>query len=157
MKVLSPAFYALGDARTPMLISLGSIAVNYSANYLMVKRFGHVGLAASTSVVALVNFVLLLLFMRHKLGHIEGRVLFGKILRICAATLVMAIAAGAANGLAGTLPLSGLTLRLARVSAALGLAALAFYWGCRFFQVVELHDAVQAIGGRLLRRLRPKK
>ena len=156
VKVLSPAFYALGDARTPMLISLGSIAVNYSANYLMVKRFGHVGLAASTSVVALVNFVLLLLFMRHKLGHIEGRVLFGKVLRICAATLVMAIAAGAANGLAGSLPLSGLALRLARVSAGMGLAALAFYWGCRLFQVGELHEAVQAIGGRLLRRLRRK-
>ena len=29
IKVLSPAFYALDDARTPMLISLGSIAVNY--------------------------------------------------------------------------------------------------------------------------------
>ena len=29
IKVLSPAFYALNDARTPMLISLGSIAVNY--------------------------------------------------------------------------------------------------------------------------------
>ncbi|MGZ9215251.1 MAG: murein biosynthesis integral membrane protein MurJ, partial [Candidatus Binatia bacterium] len=28
IKVLSPAFYALNDARTPMLISLGSIAVN---------------------------------------------------------------------------------------------------------------------------------
>ena len=157
VKVLSPAFYALGDARTPMLISLGSIAVNYSANYLMVKRFGHVGLAASTSVVALVNFVLLLLFMRHKLGHIEGRVLFGKVLRICAATLVMAIAAGAANGLAGSLPLSGLALRLARVSAGMAVAALAFYWGCRLFKVGELHEAVQAIGGRLLRRLRQEK
>ena len=29
VKVLSPAFYALNDARTPMLISLGSIAVNF--------------------------------------------------------------------------------------------------------------------------------
>ena len=59
VKVLSPAFYALADARTPMLISLLSIAVNYAMNSLLVRRFGHVGLAASTSVVALVNFFLL--------------------------------------------------------------------------------------------------
>ena len=31
LKVLSPAFYALNDARTPMLVSLGSIVVNYAA------------------------------------------------------------------------------------------------------------------------------
>src|SRR5574341_1678995 len=55
LKVLSPAFYALKDARTPMLVSLGSIAVNYFMNSLLVHRYGHVGLALSTSVVALVN------------------------------------------------------------------------------------------------------
>ena len=31
LKVLSPAFYALDDARTPMLVSLVSIVVNYAA------------------------------------------------------------------------------------------------------------------------------
>ncbi|MBM2806865.1 MAG: murJ 2 [Deltaproteobacteria bacterium] len=66
IKVLSPAFYALNDARTPMLISLGSIAVNYLMNSLLVGPFGHVGLACSTSAVALVNFLLLALFMRQR-------------------------------------------------------------------------------------------
>ena len=68
IKVLSPAFYALNDARTPMLISFGSIAVNYLMNSLLVGPFGHVGLAFSTSTVALVNFLLLALFMRRRLG-----------------------------------------------------------------------------------------
>ena len=57
IKVVSPAFYALNDARTPMFISLFSIAVNYLMNSLLVSRFGHVGLAFSTSTVALVNFL----------------------------------------------------------------------------------------------------
>ncbi len=70
IKVLSPAFYALNDARTPMLISLGSIAVNYVMNSLLVRPFGHVGLAFSTSAVALVNFLLLALFMRRRLGRL---------------------------------------------------------------------------------------
>jgi len=30
-EVLTPAFYALGDARTPMLVSLASILINYAA------------------------------------------------------------------------------------------------------------------------------
>jgi putative peptidoglycan lipid II flippase len=70
VKVLSPAFYALNDARTPMLISLGSIAVNFVMNSLLVGPFGHVGLAFSTSTVALVNFLLLALFMRRRLGRL---------------------------------------------------------------------------------------
>ena len=45
LKVLSPAFYALGDARTPMLVSLGSIVVNYAAAGTMIRvaRLGHAG------------------------------------------------------------------------------------------------------------------
>ncbi len=40
LKVLSPAFYALNDARTPMLVSLGSILVNYAAASTMIKFAG---------------------------------------------------------------------------------------------------------------------
>ena len=45
-KVLSPGFYALHDARTPMLVSLASIALNLSTVVLMltVAHLGHEGL-----------------------------------------------------------------------------------------------------------------
>ena len=57
IRVLAPAFYALDDARTPMMISLASIATNYVLNWLLVSRFGHRGLALSTSCVAGLNFI----------------------------------------------------------------------------------------------------
>jgi putative peptidoglycan lipid II flippase len=154
VKVLSPAFYAVGAARTPMLISLGSIAVNYILNLLLVGPFGHVGLAASTSGVALVNFVLLAAFMRRKLGGIAGRELTSKALRIAAASVPMALAAWLASELAALLPVSGLSLHLARVTFALALAAVAFFYACRMLHVNELDEAINAVGGRVLRRLR---
>jgi len=154
IKVLSPAFYALNDARTPMLISLVSIAVNYVMNSLLVNRFGHVGLAFSTSAVALVNFLLLALFMRRRLGRLEGRHLGATILRICAATIPMAVIAWLANEFASALPLQGLMLNFVRVSTAIVLATLTFYLSCRFLQIEELNEAVNAIGGRLLRSRR---
>src|SRR5207249_3540182 len=45
IKVLAPAFYALDDARTPMLVSVLSMATNYALNWLFVRRlgFGHLG------------------------------------------------------------------------------------------------------------------
>src|ERR1700694_3367352 len=54
-KVLNPAFYALHDARTPMIISLISIAVNYATASLLLNstNLSHAGLALSTSTVAI--------------------------------------------------------------------------------------------------------
>jgi putative peptidoglycan lipid II flippase len=153
VKVLSPAFYAFGEARTPMLISLGSIGVNYAVNSLLVVRFGHVGLAVSTSCVALVNFLLLAIFMRRKLGRIGGRELMAKALRIVAASLPMAGVAWAVNELVAMLPLAGLALDLARVLSAIVLAATTFYFACRWLKVVEVSEAASAIAGRFLRRL----
>jgi putative peptidoglycan lipid II flippase len=156
IKVLSPAFYALQDARTPMLISIGSILVNFVLNSLLVGPFGHVGLAFSTSAVALVNFTLLALLMRHRLGGMEGRRLGSAVLRIFAAALPMAAGAWLVSELSATLPLHNLARRLVQVSASLGTAAVVFYLGCRWFGVAELSEAVNAITGKFARILRRK-
>lgn len=90
IKVLAPAFYALDDARTPMLVSIVSIVVNLTLNWTLVHvlGLGHVGLALSTSAVALGNFVLLYLFLRRRIGPFGGR-LGATLLRIVVATAVM--------------------------------------------------------------------
>jgi putative peptidoglycan lipid II flippase len=137
-----------------MLVSLGSIAVNYAMNSLLVDRFGHVGLAFSTSAVALVNFLLLALLMRRRIRRLEGRRLGKTVLRISAASLLMAAAAWIASELATNLPLQGFALHLLQVIAGIGSAALVFYFACRALRVIELDDAINAIAGRFLRSRR---
>lgn len=156
IKVLSPAFYALNDARTPMVISLGSIAVNYLMNSLLVGPFGHVGLAFSTSAVALVNFLLLALFMRRRLGLLGGRQLAITALKIALASAALAVVAWLVNESAGALPAHGLALKFSRVVIAIILAGATFYLVCRLLQVDELPEAIDAIGGKLMRQLRRK-
>jgi putative peptidoglycan lipid II flippase len=156
VKVLSPAFYALGDARTPMLISLGSIAVNYVMNSLLVGPFGHVGLAFSTSTVALVNFILLAFLIRRRIGGLEGSRLGMTLLRICVASIPMAAVAWLVNTFCMTLPLIGIVLKLVSVSASITLAAIIFYGACRLFRVDGLDEAIEAVAGRFLRVLRRK-
>lgn len=156
IKVLSPAFYALGDARTPMLISLGSIAVNYLMNSLLVGPFGHVGLAFSTSAVALVNFLMLALFMRRRLGLLGGRQLAITALKIVLASAALAVVAWTVNESSGALPANGLAFKFSRVVIAIILAGATFYLVCRLLQVDELREAIDAIGGKLMRQLRRK-
>jgi len=156
VKVLSPAFYALDDARTPMLISLGSIVVNYTVNSLLVGPLGHVGLAVSTSTVALINFMLLAVFMRRRLGRLEGRRLGKTVMQICGATAPMAVIAWVVERLAAMLPLGGILLDLTRVVASIAAALVVFYIGCRLLRIAEFEDAINAIVGRFLRASRKK-
>ena len=57
----------------PMLVSLLSIAVNFGLNWFFRFRlgWGHRGLALSTSLVAITNFLLLYMMMRSHTGHLE--------------------------------------------------------------------------------------
>ncbi|RYF09990.1 MAG: murein biosynthesis integral membrane protein MurJ, partial [Deltaproteobacteria bacterium] len=57
IKLLQPAFVALGDAKTPMRVSLLSVALGAACNVALIFTFklGHQGLALSTSAMALLN------------------------------------------------------------------------------------------------------
>ena len=91
IKVLQPALLSLDDAKTPMLVALGSILVNLAANLVMVKvlGMGHVGLATSTSCVALVNCGALAVVLRRRAGGMEGTLLAGTLWRVGLASAAM--------------------------------------------------------------------
>jgi len=106
IKVLSPSFYALNDAKSPMFVSLASIIVHLFFSYSLLTLFsgigvsaerpkglGHVGVALATSIVATVNFAALVLLMRRKIKRIEGRKIIRSFVRIAAASAVMSAAA----------------------------------------------------------------
>ncbi|MFN9266462.1 MAG: murein biosynthesis integral membrane protein MurJ, partial [Acidobacteriota bacterium] len=75
LKVLVPAFYALRDARTPMIVSLASIAINYGVVSTMTSQpgFGLAGLAMSTSVVAITGSLLLFTILKRRITGLYGR------------------------------------------------------------------------------------
>lgn len=104
IKILSPAFYALDDAKTPMIIAVASIAVNALASYFFrnwlsnlgvspeyPNGLGHVGVALATSCVALVNFFALALMMRKRITRINGGEIFAAFLKIAVASVVMSV------------------------------------------------------------------
>src|SRR5688572_22215559 len=60
VKLASPSFYALRDARTPVTVSVISIATNLALNVWLFKLMGFRGLALGTALAATVNAGLLL-------------------------------------------------------------------------------------------------
>jgi putative peptidoglycan lipid II flippase len=137
IKVLAPAFYALGDTRTPMLVSLLSIATNYALNWAFVRRlgFGHIGLALATSAVALGNFGLLYVRLRRRVGRLRARPR-GAVARIALATAVMSAATWALDAaLAGWLPAAATPRHALRLVLVMPAAVGVFWAACRVLGV----------------------
>jgi putative peptidoglycan lipid II flippase len=106
IKVLSPSFYALDDARTPMYVSIASVAVHapmsFGMMYLLSQvgvsperphGYGHVGVALATSTVALVNFSALTFLMRRRIKRLNGRDIFLSFVKVAIAAATMSVVA----------------------------------------------------------------
>ena len=93
LKVLTPAFYAIGKRNTPMIVSFLAIGTNLFLNWLFTFRlgWGHRGLAFSTSLVATINFLLLYLLMWRHTARLETGRLLGSLLKICIAGAGLAL------------------------------------------------------------------
>jgi putative peptidoglycan lipid II flippase len=155
LKVLNPAFYALGDARTPMLISLASIVINYATSVTMIRvaHLGPAGLAMSTSVVALFGFVALFAILRGRIGGVHGRALAAGIFRVSVASAAMGAAVlVATHAMERWLGASQLA-RLADLAVSIPLGLGVFYGMCRLLGVSELDLAIRAFTAPIRRRL----
>jgi putative peptidoglycan lipid II flippase len=133
IKVVTPAFYALSDARTPMRVALLSIAVNFTLNWVFVRELGlgHLGLAVSTSLVALANFGLLVAILVRRVGGF-GAGLAGELGGIVLATLAMLSAAAFVDRLVvGGVAASGPSQYALRVAALLCAGLPAYHLACR--------------------------
>ncbi|MEK7379074.1 MAG: lipid II flippase MurJ, partial [Candidatus Binatota bacterium] len=152
IKVLAPAFYALKDARTPMIVGVVSIATNYVLNYLLVERFGHRGLAMATSGVALVNFLALFFLIKRKIGHIEGRRIFQSLWKILLASAAMAAASWTVYARISPQMGPGLGGQLANALIPIAAGTAVFFLLARLLAVADLESAQRALLGKFLRR-----
>jgi putative peptidoglycan lipid II flippase len=155
VKILAPALYTLDDARTPMLVSLASIAVNYAAASSMIRfaGLGHAGLALSTSLVASFSAVALLEAIRRRIGGIDGRQLMVSFGKIAMASIVMGVVCFAANRTLEMYLGVSRWMRLMELAVAIPLGLAVFYAICRLSRLPELESAQRALLPTIARRL----
>ncbi|MCX7604705.1 MAG: murein biosynthesis integral membrane protein MurJ [Bryobacteraceae bacterium] len=155
VKVLTPAFYALRDSRTPMAISLASILINACMAWVLVTRagLGHAGLALSTSCVALFSFLALFLAMRMRIGGVYGRRLRSVVLKTLLASAAMSAAVWASSRLIQSGFGTGFLARLADLAVSIPLGLAVLYAVARALHIEELEMARRALASPIARRL----
>src|SRR5438876_7997330 len=152
LKVLTPAFYAIGQRNTPMIVSFLAIGANLFLNWLFTFRlgWGHRGLAFSTSLVATINFFLLYALMRHHTRRLETRQMLIGLGKICLAGALLALVCWAANywWLDAWAHLRFFP-RLCALLAAIAFGGTAFFGGAFLLRVSEVQDIVDLFRRRV--------
>ncbi len=163
IKILSPAFYALDDAKTPMIIALASIIVNALASFVFrnillhvgvtpenPSGLGHVGVALATSSVALVNFFALALMMRKRIGRIDGREIIAGFIKIALASAAMSLVCWLSYfGLSSLLGINGFFVRLLEAFLPIVSGGAVFILAAKLLGVNELEKLYNTLARKL--------
>lgn len=158
LKVVVPAYYALGDSRMPMLTSIASIAINLGVAVTLTRfaHFGIAGLALSTSAVALFGFLVLFEVLRRRIGGVHGRALGTQISKIALASLGMAAVIALSSRLVENWMGVTRLAHLANLTLSIPLGLGVYYAACRAFSVNDLDMTVVAFAAPVRRIFRSK-
>lgn len=152
VKIASPTFYALGDSRTPMIVSIMSVALNLALNLLLIDVLGFKGLALGTAAAALFNAGVLLWLLGRRLGGLDERRLLIGFVKIAVASAAMAaVAVTAIRVLDGFAAGDGELQKALRVLASILAAIATLGLMARLLRIEEFDEAMR----RLVRRVVP--
>jgi putative peptidoglycan lipid II flippase len=153
VKIASPTFYALRDSRTPVMVSLLSIAVNIVLNLTLVQFFSYRGLALGTSLAALVNAGTLFWLLRGRLNGVDGRRVTVALVKILIASIVMAFVAwGVQHELSILWAGSAAIKRVVRVGLAVSAGLGTLVVMARLLRLEEFDYAFGRVFNRMLGR-----
>ena len=143
-EILSRAFYALQDTKTPMINATIAVVINIILNIVLSKYLGIGGLALATSIAAIVGTLLLFITLRRKIGGFGLKEITKSFIKICVASILMGfIALGSFNFLSQNIR-QNLALIL-----AIGLGALAYAILIYFMTIPEVERSIEAMKNAL--------
>lgn len=149
VKVLAPAFYAMGRPRVPLFASVSAVVANLGFNVLCFERFGYRGLAFGTALAATVNFVVLAFTFHRAHGGLSDGTLWSGVTRMVVAAVPMAAAAwGAERGLEVVFGFESALARVVDVLVPVGAGAAVYFALGRMMRLPEIDD----LAGFLRRR-----
>ena len=151
LEVLTRAFYARQDTKTPVLVGIGAMTLNvilsfaFSAWFRQIGWMPHGGLALANSLATALEAAVLFVLMRRQLQGIQGRAIADGVARFGLAALGMGLCLWAWLAFsAGMNPwLAGL--------GGVAIGALAYGSGIALLRVEEVSTVYQALKRRLAR------
>jgi len=133
--ILQRGFYAVGDRMTPLRVGLAGMCLNIGLNLTLIWPFGGMGLALSTSLVAILQCVTTAWLMQARVGRLDWPEISHTLWKTLVATAVMAVTCWAITSL---LPMSPVQLgRVGRLGLPLAFGVSGYFLAARLIGLDE--------------------
>src|SRR5580704_15901659 len=93
--IVHRGFYAVGDRRSPLVLSFVAMVVNLSLNVILMWPLGGPGLALATAISSALQFGLVVWIFQQRVGRIDWRDLRRSAFQTCCAAVTMSIVCAA--------------------------------------------------------------
>jgi putative peptidoglycan lipid II flippase len=138
VKVLAPAFYALGTPRVPLLASALAVVTNLTVNLALYERYGFRAVALGTTLGSMANAGLLLAVLQRRLPGLARAESFGRLAKMVAAAAAMGLLlVPTRTALESAVGTSGLSAQLATGLVPVVLGVLAYLALARLLRLPE--------------------
>ncbi len=151
MEVLTRAFYAQQDTKTPVVIGTIAMGLNVVFSFLFSNLFAQIGwlplggLALANSLATALEATALFIFMRRRLSGIEGKSIADGAWRVSLSALGMAI------GLVFWIQASGSVARWVVTLGGVAIGGVVYLAGVVILKVPEIRLLARAMSNRLRR------
>ena len=152
VRIVSPAFYAIGRSRVPVLVSAVAIGTNVIASVALVRVMGFRGLALGTSIAAITNAAALVWLLRRQLDGLHARRIGVTLAKIAIAALVMAaIAAGLEIAMLRAVPGPRFAAQAIRLTVEIGGALAGLGVMAHVLALEEFVNVISMLRARVVR------
>jgi putative peptidoglycan lipid II flippase len=148
VKVLAPAFYALGQPRLPLLGSAAAVAANLVLVSSLHGRFGFRAVALATAAASVVNGLVLLVAFERRVGGLVGHGLGRAAVTMSLAALPMGAAAWYAQQLLDPLSRSGGGLGVSAALIPIAAGVVVYGAAARLLRIEEAATILRALRRR---------
>ncbi len=143
-EVISRAFYALGDTKTPVINAVMSVTINIILNIILSKYMGIGGLAFATSISSIFCTILLFISFRKKVGAFGFKSISITFIKVLFTSLIMGIVVRYIYNNLFIYISSNLSLVL-----SIFIGAIIYFVMISFMNIREVNNTIESVKKRL--------
>jgi putative peptidoglycan lipid II flippase len=138
VRVVAATFYSMQDTRTPVKAAVVALTANVLLSLALMGPLKHGGLALANALSSILNFTILIYFLRRNLGRVEGRRILSSFIKAAAASAVMGVLVWMAlKGEMWRLP-GDFAIKAVWIFGAVVISTLVYVILCRILRCEEL-------------------
>ena len=130
-------FYSRNDTRTPFFINLGENALNIVLAFVLVGRYGVLGLGLAFSLAYIISALVALFVLSRKIPEFSFTAALGSLWSICLATGLMTTIVAISTSFLGSNAGSGALLK---VTIGVVVGCVSYWLLLKLFKVEELRN-----------------